>query len=76
VNQEVGMKLPKGMYLWYNDNAMPGENGVKSFPNLGIGKAWGNNSVDTSQKRLKFSDQTPEQNSVEKLQIIPPLLGL
>ena len=48
VNKEVGMRLAKGKYVWYNDYAKPGENGIKTFPNLNLRKAWG---IQTKKER-------------------------
>jgi hypothetical protein len=53
VSKEVGMKLKRGCYVWYNDQAIPGENGVYSFPDMHIKKAWGNESAREKQAELK-----------------------
>lgn len=42
INKEVGMRLPLGKFVWYNDYGIAGENGVYSFKDQGVGKDWGN----------------------------------
>lgn len=50
INKEVGMSLPIGQYVWYNDSAQPGENGIFEFPNQDIDKAWKNSERNNDNK--------------------------
>jgi len=38
----MGMSLPKGRYIWYNMKSIAGENGIRTFPDQHLGKAWKN----------------------------------
>lgn len=42
INKEVGMRLPTGQFVWFNDNAQAEENGIYEFPFMEIGKDKGN----------------------------------
>ena len=52
INREAGMKLPRGKFIWYDDYAQAGENGIYDFPDLNIPKAW-RNATHKEKKRLK-----------------------
>jgi len=56
INKEIGMKLPLGQFVWYNDQGKVGETGIYRFPDMKIGKDWGiakEKPTETLQKPLK-----------------------
>lgn len=55
VNKEVGMRLPLGNFIWYDDLAEAGINGVKQFDNMNIGKDWGMTKHDKKKAVQELS---------------------
>jgi len=53
INQEIGMRLEVGKFVWFNDYAEVGENGVYSFKNMNIGKDW---SMTKSEKKEEIAE--------------------
>lgn len=72
INPEIGMKLEKGEFIWYNDKAIAGENGLKKYPFMHIGKDWGNNAIhsapETPQKIAnKIANNPPKEARGQKV---------
>jgi hypothetical protein len=44
------IKIAVSEYVWYNELGQVGENGVYSFPNMGIGKAWCRDNIDNAEE--------------------------
>jgi hypothetical protein len=49
----IGMKLELGQFIWYDDTAQAGENGVYKFPDQGIGKDWKNATKTAKESARK-----------------------
>lgn len=63
INKEIGMRLELGNFVWYNDYAEAGENGLYQFKDMNLDKAWGNNDKDTVKKivkAVKNANETPK----------------
>jgi len=54
INKELGMRLEVGKFIWFDDYASAGDNGVCSFPDQGIGKAWHHRDLNIVNKVTEF----------------------
>lgn len=59
INKEIGMRLPVGKFVWYDDHAEAGDNGVYSFENQNVGKDW-NLSKGEKKQEVKSINEALE----------------